>query len=226
MDKEALWYNMFVMQDAVCLQSLYDAARCKMQYFVVLGVATACLSTSLGSMFGSARILQAISRDGLVPGPKSLNEFFAVGTQKGDEPRRAVILTYIIAAAGVFIGGLDAVAPILTNFFLLTYSLTNAATALLAVAGALWPQPCPYSRLWFTLGHGAAAGLVNFRPGFRYYSWHTATVGAIVNLVVMFYLDVIYGSITLAIVIVVFIYIALRGPDTGWGDISQVRYPD
>ena len=32
---------------------------CVSQYFVVLGVATACLSTALGSMFGSARIMQA-----------------------------------------------------------------------------------------------------------------------------------------------------------------------
>ena len=32
---------------------------CVSQYFVVLGVAAACLSTSLGSMFGSARIIQA-----------------------------------------------------------------------------------------------------------------------------------------------------------------------
>lgn len=49
------------------------------------------------------------------------NEYFAKGTLKGDEPRRAVVLTYLISGAAVFIGGLNDVAPILTNFFLLTY---------------------------------------------------------------------------------------------------------
>ena len=44
-----------------------------------------------------------------------LNRFFALGTVKGDEPRRAVVLTYVIAQSAIFIGGLDAVAPILTK---------------------------------------------------------------------------------------------------------------
>jgi amino acid transporter len=187
MDNNALWYNMNVMQDA-----------CINQYFVVLGVATACLSTSLGSMFGSSRILQAIARDNLIPGPKSVNEFFSVGTLKGDEPRRAVCLTYLISGAAVFIGGLDKVAPILTNFFLLTYSLTNFATFLLEISG-----------------------LINFRPSWRFYSWHSALLGATLNIVVMFYLNVIYASVTVAIVFAVFIGITINGPEVVWGDISQ-----
>lgn len=187
MDDNALWYNMNVMQDA-----------CINQYFVVLGVATACLSTSLGSMFGSARILQAIARDNLIPAPKSVNEFFSVGTLKGDEPRRAVCLTYLISGSAVFIGGLAKVAPILTNFFLLTYSLTNFATFLLEISG-----------------------LVNFRPSWRFFSWHSALLGASLNIVVMFYLNVFYASVTVAIVFAVFIGITLNGPDVAWGDISQ-----
>lgn len=187
MDNYALWYNMNVMQDA-----------CLNQYFVVLGVATACLSTSLGSMFGSARILQAIARDDLIPAPKSVNKFFSVGTIKGDEPRRAVCLTYLISGGAVFIGGLAEVAPILTNFFLLTYSLTNLATFLLEISG-----------------------LINFRPTWRFYSWHSALLGAVLNIVVMFYLNVLYASVTVAIVFAVFIGISVNGPDVVWGDISQ-----
>eukprot|EP01052_Picozoa_sp_SAG31_P024456 SAG31_NODE_2083_length_6490_cov_21.969645_1_plen_92_part_00 len=67
----------------------------------------------------------------------------------------------------------------------------------------------------------AVSGLVNFRPTFKYFSWHTALLGAILNIVVMFYLDVPMAFVTCVIILCLFIYIALFGPDTGWGDISQ-----
>jgi amino acid transporter len=60
-----LQYNYFVMQDA-CINPAEWTRHQVRGVAIVLGVATACLSTSLGSMFGSARILQAIARDGLV----------------------------------------------------------------------------------------------------------------------------------------------------------------
>ena len=56
LDRVGLQFDMDVMQDA-----------CFNQYFIVLGVTTACLSTALGSLFGSARILQAIARDDIYP---------------------------------------------------------------------------------------------------------------------------------------------------------------
>ena len=96
----------------------------------MLGIATACLSTALGSMFGSARIMQALARDRIYP-PLSV---FSTGTVQGDEPRRALILTYALAQAGLFYGGIDAVAPVLTNFFLVTYTLTNLSTCLLELS--------------------------------------------------------------------------------------------
>jgi amino acid transporter len=56
---------------------------------VVLGIAAACLSTALGSMFGSSRIMQAIARDGIYPWLR----VFAKGSVEGDEPRRALVLS-------------------------------------------------------------------------------------------------------------------------------------
>jgi hypothetical protein len=69
---------------------------CVREGFVVLGVATACLSTALGSMFGSARIMQAIARDRIFP-----LSFFAHGAAHGDEPRRAIVLSYTVAQASL-----------------------------------------------------------------------------------------------------------------------------
>jgi potassium/chloride transporter 9 len=190
MDRAALQFNMYVMQDATD----FAIGKGIGQYFIVLGVATACLSTSLGSMFGSSRILQAIARDDLIPALA----FFKKGTADGDEPRRAVVFSYLIAQLGFFVGELDEVAPLLTNFFLITYALTNLATFLLEVSN-----------------------LPNFRPTFRYYHWASSLLGVFLCLGAMFYLDPVQASATIAFTGVLFIYMTIKAPVVEYGDISQ-----
>ena len=116
----------------------------------MLGIATACLSTALGSMFGSARIMQALARDGIYP----LLGIFASGSATWRRAAQGLVLTYLIAQAGLLYGGIDAVAPVLTNFFLITYTLTNLSACLLELSG-----------------------LPNFRPTWRLYSWHSSLAG-------------------------------------------------
>ena len=71
-------------------------------------------------------IVQAIARDDMYPMLAPLKR----GARRGDEPRRALLVTYLIAQAGLLVGGIDAVAPVLTNFFLVTYDmLTRTLTA-------------------------------------------------------------------------------------------------
>ena len=183
MDRGALQFDLHVMQSA-----------CVSQYFVVLGVATACLSTALGSMFGSARIMQALARDGIYPQLRA----FATGAAQGDEPRRALVLTYLLAQAGLFYGGIDAVAPVLTNFFLITYTLTNASAALLELSG-----------------------IPNFRPRWRYYSWHLSLLGAALTVFAMCFLNVKFAIITFLLVLALMAYIYTTFDGTGWPDISQ-----
>ena len=182
--------------DRVAMQ--YDLAAvqhsCVSYLFVVLGVAAACLSTALGSMFGSARIMQAIARDNIFPVLAPL----APGSLKGDEPRRALVVTYLLAQTGLFIGGIDAVAPVLTNFFLVTYTLTNLSAALLELSG-----------------------VPNFRPHWRYYSWQLSLAGAALTIVSMFFLNATFAVITLGVVVALFIYISLRFDASRWADISQ-----
>ena len=174
-------------------------STCVSQYFVVLGVAAACLSTALGSMFGSARIMQAIARDDVYPVLAPLKR----GAQRGDEPRRALLVTYLLAQTGLLVGGIDAVAPVLTNFFLVTYALTNLSAALLELSG------CP-----------------NFRPLWCYYSWQLSLVGAALTLGAMLFLNPSFAAVTVAIVVVLYAYISLRqdldvNNAKGWADISQ-----
>jgi len=92
--------------------------------FITAGVFGATLSSALGSMMGAPRILQAFARDEVF---RSLR-FFAAGSGPNNEPRRAIVLTFAISQACILLGDLNAIAPILTMAFMITYGLLNLAT--------------------------------------------------------------------------------------------------
>ena len=89
-------------------------------------------------------------------------------------------------------------APILTNFFLVTYTLTNAAAALLELSG-----------------------VPNFRPHWRVYHWGLSLAGAALTLGAMFFLNYVFALITIAIVVLLFVYIYCAFDASRWPDISQ-----
>ena len=57
---------------------------------------------------GAPRLLQAIARDQVIP----FLDVFRVTTAKG-EPIRALLLTALIAEAGILIASLDYIAPVI-----------------------------------------------------------------------------------------------------------------
>jgi solute carrier family 12 (sodium/potassium/chloride transporter), member 2 len=91
---------------------------------IYAGVWGATLSSAVGSMLTAPRTLQALANDGLVP------RVLGRGYGPNNEPRVGVVVTYLLAQAGILIGGLDAIAPVLTMFFLATYGLINLACGL------------------------------------------------------------------------------------------------
>ncbi|HEX5051767.1 MAG TPA: amino acid permease, partial [Planctomycetota bacterium] len=91
---------------------------------ITAGVFAATLSSALGSMMGAPRILQAFARDEVFGWMRS----FGVGSGASREPRRATVLTFVISQACIVLGDLNAIAPIITMFFMITYGLLNLAT--------------------------------------------------------------------------------------------------
>lgn len=65
---------------------------------IFAGECAVTLFSALMGVIGSAKLLQALSRDDLLPGLS----VFAFGTKKGDEPVFAIVLTYIIAQLAMF----------------------------------------------------------------------------------------------------------------------------
>lgn len=118
---------------------------------ILAGIYAATLSSALGSMMGAPRILQALARDDLFPALRT----FGAASRSG-EPRRAILLTFVIAQIGIAIGDLNAVAPVITMFFMITYGFLNLATFYETVAR----NP-------------------SYRPTFRYCHWSLSLLGAI-----------------------------------------------
>jgi amino acid transporter len=104
------------------LEAVFDIASVPVLIYV--GVFGATLSSALGSILSAPRTLQALATDGHVP------RFFARGYGKDNEPRMGTMLTFVLAQLGVFVGSLEAIAPVLTMFFLATYGAINMASGL------------------------------------------------------------------------------------------------
>jgi potassium/chloride transporter 9 len=161
---------------------------------VVIGLIASTISSALGALVGSARILQALARDNLIPGISK----FAYGSPGADEPRIALILSWAIAQSCLFIGNLDVVSSLISELFLVVYFSLNIACFALKVSGA-----------------------PNFRPVFKSFSWKTALSGAILSLAVMFISSPKWATTSIFIVALLTIVVYIYAPPKPWGDVSQ-----
>jgi len=167
---------------------------------VVLGVFAATLSSALGSYLGAPRVLQAVSRDRIV---KSLF-FFAKGTPDKDEPRRALVLTGVITA-GVLVfamftegNALNAVAAVISMFFLCSYGMINAAAFVEAV------------------GYNPS-----FRPRFRLFHWALAGLGALGCAVAMVLINPFAAAVAILTIAGFYWYVRKQHLTSHFGDARR-----
>ena len=86
------------------------------------------LSSAIGSILAAPRTLQALADDNLVPAA-----FGRVDPEKG-EPMFALWVSGAVALVAVALGDLNAVASVVTMFFLTTYGMLNLASCAESVA--------------------------------------------------------------------------------------------
>ncbi|MDX1708634.1 MAG: amino acid permease, partial [Desulfobacterales bacterium] len=158
------------------------------------GVFAATLSSALGSMMGAPRILQAFARDDILKWIK----VFSQGSGKSNEPRRATILTFLIAQGGILLGDLNAIAPVITMFFMITYGTLNLA--------------CFYESITRN---------PSYRPKFRFSHWSTALLGALGCLLVMFLMNPIWALVAVVGMAGMYVYISRAEIISRWGDVSS-----
>ena len=152
---------------------------------IPIGLAAATISSALGSFMVAPRTLQAIGGDNVFPN-KFLNIWVAKGTAKNNEPRNATILTSGIALIFVLMGDVNAVAEIISMFFMVTY-------------GSL----CLIS----FMQHFAADP--SYRPSFKS-KWYLSLLGAIMSIYLMFKINTPYALSAIALMIVLYFYITMK----------------
>ncbi|XP_049889485.1 solute carrier family 12 member 7-like isoform X1 [Epinephelus moara] len=159
-------------------------------WVIVIGSFFSCCGAGLQSLTGAPRLLQAIARDGIIP----FLQVFGHGKANG-EPTWALLLTVGICEIGILIASLDAVAPILSMFFLMCYLFVNLACAV----QTLLRTP-------------------NWRPRFKFYHWTLSFLGMSLCLSLMFISSWYYALVAMVIAGCIYKYIEYRGAVKEWGD--------
>lgn len=158
--------------------------------FVLLGIWGATLSTALGSVLGAPKTLAAIANDGVLP------KFLTKTSGKTNEPRIAMILIAIIAEAGILIGDLNIIAPIVTMFFMVSYAFINLAFFL---------------EKWSS---------TDFRPSFKI-SKYVGLLGFLLCLFFMFEINPLSMLIAVVVMLLIYAIIKRKNLRLEFGDVWQ-----
>ncbi|MDX1687686.1 MAG: hypothetical protein R3248_06855 [Candidatus Promineifilaceae bacterium] len=154
---------------------------------VLAGMLAATFSSALGSLVAAPRVMQALAVHRILP--FGISRTFARETDQG-EPRPAMVATAVIAFAGLVFamvaGGLDAIAPVITMFFLLTYSMLNLVVLV-----------------------EKSLNMVSFRPTFAIH-WSIPLLGMVFCIFVMFLVGPAFGLVALVLVLLLYGYLARR----------------
>ena len=95
---------------------------------------------------------------------------------------------------------MNAIAPLISNFFLAAYTLIN-----------------------FSTFHASLAKPVGWRPTFKYYNMWLSLVGAILCVAVMFLISWATALLTFAVVLTLYLIVSYRKPDVNWGSTTQAQ---
>uniref|UniRef100_A0A3P8PYX0 Solute carrier family 12 member 9 n=1 Tax=Astatotilapia calliptera TaxID=8154 RepID=A0A3P8PYX0_ASTCA len=162
--------------------------------FVLIGVYSSTLSAAMSNLIGASRVLYAMAKDDLFG--KAL--WLAKKTSRSGNPWVSVLISWFLVQLVLFSGKLNTIASIVTIFFLLVYAAVDLACLALEWASA-----------------------PNFRPTFRYFTWHTCILGIIGCAIMMFLINAIYASASIAFMLLLLLLIHYLSPTSSWGYISQ-----
>lgn len=157
---------------------------------VVAGLLGATFSSALSSLVGAPRILFALGDNNILFYNKKL-----AGMDKKGEPKFAFYFTTVIVVLTLLFRDLNAIAPLLTMFFLITYAMINVVVLI-----------------------EQGLGQISFRPTLKV-PMLVPLLGAIGCFFVMFIINAIVGFVSIGLVVAMYIYLTKRkNLETSEGD--------
>lgn len=157
-------------------------------FIIPLGLAASTISSALGSVMVAPRTLQALALDSSFPS-KKLNSWLSLGRKSDNEPVNASLVTIIIAFIFVALGSVNAVAQIISMFFLVTYG----SLCLISFLNHFGSSP-------------------SYRPSFRS-RWFLSLAGFLIAVWVMFRINAPYALASVIIMIGLYSYIKIYHRD-------------
>ncbi|MCB0363935.1 MAG: Na-K-Cl cotransporter [Bdellovibrionaceae bacterium] len=116
----AYWLARSATRDELLNNYTIMIDRSKWGFLVLAGLLGATFSSALSSLVGAPRILQALGEHSITP----YSPFLSKRTKKG-EPYNAMLVTGVIVVLTLLFRNLNAIAPLITMFFLITYLMVN-----------------------------------------------------------------------------------------------------
>lgn len=156
---------------------------------VIAGLLGATFSSALSSLVGAPRILLALGQKNILPG----SSFFAQVSRAG-EPRKALYFTMLVVVLSLLLRDLNAIAPLITMFFMITYAMINVVVLI-----------------------EQSLGLPSFRPTLK-----VPTIiplfGTIGCFTVMFIINPVVSIIALVVVVAFYMMLLRKTLDSDGGD--------
>ena len=149
---------------------------------IPLGLAASTISSALGSVMVAPRTLQALAGDESFPSTK-INKWLSKSRTKDNEPYNASVLTCIIAMFFVVLGDVNAVAEIISMFFMVTYG----SLCLISFLNHFGSSP-------------------SYRPSYKS-KWYISLLGFVVSVWVMFKINAPYAISSIILMTLVYLYI-------------------
>ncbi len=159
---------------------------------VLAGILGATFSSALASIVGSSRILFAMGEHNVLPYSR-----FLAGQSANGQPRNAMLVTGVLIFATMLLRNLNAVAPLVTLFFLITYAMINIVVII-----------------------EQKLGLISYRPIFKVHRW-IPWIGLISSVIAMFIINPTVSLFSIMIVFVVYWYLSRQNLETPFEDVRS-----
>lgn len=186
----AFWFSHQADQGSLISNSTVILDLSYVPIFIVAGIMGAILSSALSTLVGAPRTLNALAQNRAVP----FSDFLSKKAKNG-EPRNAIMISSLISLAILLGSNLDALAEILTLFFLTTYGMINLVVFLEKVSG-----------------------IKSFRPTLAIPKI-IPVIGFLGSMFAMILINKYFTIITFIIIILIYALLKKKHLESPWGDV-------